>query len=141
MNNKVLQQYSLHAAMGLLMGITLSSIGFADYDELHKMLSLADFRMLASFVIAIMMAATAFKIFARQLPSRAKPFHPGIVPGSILFGIGWVVCGACPAIVFVQLGLGKLPALMTLVGIYIGVKLYRYVHARFLRWDTGSCGV
>ena len=121
--------------------MVLANIGFADYDELHRMLSLKDPRMLLSFVMAIIMAGTAFAVFAEYLPRQKKLFHPGIIPGSLLFGVGWAVCGACPAIVFVQLGMGKLPALMTLVGIFLGVKLYRYVHARYLRWDTGSCSV
>ena len=137
----LVRQYSLHAILGLVMGVTLAQIGLADYDELHKMLSLSDFRMLGSFMLAIMLTAIAFHFMASQFPVRKKQFHPGIIPGSLLFGIGWAVSGACPAIVFVQLGQGKLPALMTLLGIFIGVKLYRYIHAHLLRWDTGSCDI
>lgn len=133
------KQYLFNALMGLAVGVVLANVGFADYDELHRMLTFNELRMLISFGMAIVMAAIVFAIFAKYIPRQKKIFHPGIIPGSLLFGIGWAICGACPAIVFVQLGLGKLPALMTLLGIFIGVKLYRYVHGRFLRWDTGSC--
>lgn len=133
--------YLYNVLLGLALGVVLANIGFADYDELHRMLRLSDLRMLASFGLSIVIAAVVFAIFTKSLPKQKKPFHPGIIPGSLLFGIGWAVCGACPAIVFVQLGLGKLPALMTLVGIFCGVKLYRYVHARYFRWDTGSCSI
>ena len=136
-----MKQYCLNALMGLSMGIILANVGFADYDELHKMLSFSDSRMLLSFAMSIGIAAIVFAIFAKSLPKQKKLFHPGVIPGSLLFGIGWAVCGACPAIVFVQLGLGKLPALMTLLGIFLGVKLYRYVHGRLFRWDTGSCSI
>ncbi|MDH5446718.1 MAG: YeeE/YedE family protein [Gammaproteobacteria bacterium] len=132
-------RYALHALMGLCMGVILAGIGFADYDELHRMLSLQDSRMLLSFVLSIAVAAVMFLLFKKHFTTQKKMFHPGIIPGSVLFGTGWAICGACPAIVFVQLGLGKLPALMTLVGIFVGVKLYRLVHARYFRWDTGSC--
>lgn len=139
--NQSVKQYCLNALMGLSMGVILTNVGFADYEELHKMLSFNDVRMLLSFAMSIGIAAMVFVIFARYLPTQKKLFHPGVIPGSLLFGIGWAVCGACPAIVFVQLGLGKLPALMTLLGIFLGVKLYRYIHGRFFRWDTGSCSI
>ncbi len=137
----LVKQYCLNAVMGLALGVTLAGIGFADYDELHRMLTLSDSRMLSSFMLAIGLAAGIFTAFPKYIPKQKKILHPGIIPGSLLFGMGWAICGACPAIVFVQLGLGKLPALMTLLGIFLGVKLYRFVHARYLRWDTGSCSV
>ena len=62
-----------------------------------------------------------------------------IVPGGVLFGIGWALCGACPSVPWVQLGEGKLASLATLAGVFAGTILYRTVHARFFRWDRGSC--
>jgi len=43
--------------------------------------------------------------------------------------------------VFVQLGMGALPAVLTGIGIFLGVWLYRKAHGRFFGWDTGTCGV
>jgi len=141
MMSQVVKRYVVNALMGLSMGVVLANVGFADYDELHRMFTFTDLRMLISFILAITIAAPLFYIFKKYLPGQKKILHPGIIPGSILFGIGWAVCGACPAIVFVQLGMGKLPAIMTLLGIFLGVKLYRYAHARYFKWDTGSCSM
>jgi uncharacterized membrane protein YedE/YeeE len=52
---------------------------------------------------------------------------------------GWALSGGCPAIPMVQLGEGKLPALATVAGIFLGMLVYGVVQRRYLHWDTGSC--
>ena len=59
--------------------------------------------------------------------------------GGVLFGAGWALTGACPSIALVQLGEGKLGALVTLVGIFAGNALYAAVHERYFRFSVGSC--
>jgi uncharacterized membrane protein YedE/YeeE len=130
-----------HSIVGLLFGIVLTKIGFADYDELFKMFTFTDTRMLISFSGGVVIAMAMLLVLRHQLPSKKKISHPGIVPGSILFGVGWVLCGACPSVVFLQLGQGKAAALMTILGMYIGVYTYKKIHSRYLLWDTGTCGV
>lgn len=135
---KLVVYYSI---LGLLFGMTLTKIGFADYDQLFAMFTFTDYRMLFSFAGGVGLAMLLLIVFRHQLPAKKKILHPGIVPGSVLFGVGWVICGACPSVVFLQLGQGKLPALMTMLGIFAGVYLYKKIHARYLLWDTGTCGV
>ncbi|HKK06397.1 MAG TPA: YeeE/YedE thiosulfate transporter family protein [Gammaproteobacteria bacterium] len=131
----------LYGLFGLLMGGTLARIGFADYDQVHRMFIFADMRLLFTFGGAVVFAGAVFAVLRGHLPYHNKTLQPGTVPGSILFGAGWAICGACPSIVFVQLGQGRLPALATLLGILFGVVLHKWAHARFFRWDTGTCGV
>ena len=132
-----------YGIFGIAMGIILSSIGFADYDEVFKMFTFTDTRMFFSFALAVMLSSAIFALlhFSKRLPYDQKHFHPGTIPGSIMFGFGWALCGACPSVVFIQLALGKLVAVATLFGIYVGVMVYRAFHAQNFRWDTGSCGV
>ncbi len=133
----------IYGLMGLIMGILLSAIGFADYDEMFNMFTFTDTRMFYAFALGVMVAALAFSLFhiTGLLKFEPKLFHPGTIPGSILFGYGWAVCGACPSVVFIQLGQGKLAAVMTLLGIYAGVRTYKTLHARYFGWDSGSCGI
>lgn len=133
------KKYLIYGFLGTVMGFVLARIGFADYDEINKMFVFADVRMFLSFggSVAILMAA-AFML-KKYIPRQDKFIQPGTLPGSMLFGFGWAVTGACPSIVFVQLGQGKLPAIMTLFGIYLGVVLYRKLHAKYFLWDIGSC--
>ena len=134
-----MKQYIIYSILGTLMGYVLSNIGFANFDEVHKMFVFEDFRMLFSFAGAVgIVAIFTFLSFGR-FPRQTKIFQPGLIPGSMLFGFGWAITGACPSLVFVQLGQGHMPAIMTLFGIFVGVLVYKKIHARFLMWNVGAC--
>ena len=129
------------AAVGLLgvaMGFGLSRIGFSDYGEVHRMFTFQDFRLLLTFVGAVAAILVGTWLTGRRGGDR-RPVHKGTAVGGILFGIGWALTGACPSIAVVQLGEGKLPALLTLAGIFAGTMAYPRIHRRFFRWDSGSC--
>jgi len=136
-----IKQHFKYGLVGILFGVVLSRIGFGDYDELHSMFILRDLRMMYSFVGAVALSMVIMLLLNKRIPKQHKIFQPGTVPGSMLFGFGWAITGACPSLVFVQLGHGALPALFTILGIIFGVWLYRKIHARFFGWDTGTCGV
>ena len=140
MNMTLLQQHTRFALLGMLMGIVLSYIGFSNFSELHKMFLFSDLRMLLTFAGAVAFASLVFNYFMHGLPQTKKPMHPGIIPGSVLFGAGWAISGSCPSIALVQLGEGQAAALFTLLGILFGVWFYRQMHRKFFRWDSGSCG-
>lgn len=140
MNMTLLQQHTRFALLGMLMGILLSYIGFSNFSELHKMFLFSDLRMLLTFAGAVALASLVFNYFMHGLPLAKKPMHPGIIPGSALFGAGWAISGSCPSIALVQLGEGQAAALFTLLGILFGVWFYRQMHRKFFRWDSGSCG-
>ncbi|MDH5570619.1 MAG: YeeE/YedE family protein [Gammaproteobacteria bacterium] len=141
MKTKSVIQHLKFGFLGVVMGFVVARIGFANFDELHNMFIFADLRMLYAFAAAVMMIMLIFFVISKKIPKQNKIIQPGTIPGSMLFGFGWAVCGACPSIVFVQLGSGKLAAVFTLIGIYLGVVIHKKMHARFFRWDTGSCGV
>lgn len=138
-----LRIHLIYGLLGLLMGTLLSAIGFTDYDELFKMFTFTNTRMLFAFATAVAVAATVFAVLrvSKLIQFEKKLYHPGTVMGSILFGYGWVMCGACPSVALIQLGQGKLPAVITLIGIYLGVRTYRFLHERYFQWDTGTCGI
>jgi uncharacterized membrane protein YedE/YeeE len=128
---------------GVLLGFSLSRIGFSSWDEVHRMFVFEDLRMFLAFASGV----TALGLFwwgARSLskhpiqwPSRL--IHRGTFWGSAAFGTGWALGGACPGIVFVQLGEGQLGALWTLGGIVLGNTLYSFVHERWFTWAPQSC--
>lgn len=133
----------LTALLGGLMGVVLSRIGFSSWDEVHAMFVFSDLRMFLGFGVAVMVLFVAFRALAKLTPSRThfrvRPVHKGTLVGSLLFGAGWAVSGACPSIALVQLGEGQLAAGYTLLGVFAGNWLYGAVHMRYLHWDTVSC--
>jgi len=126
--------------VGLALGFSLGNIGFGRYGELHRMFVLVDLRLLYTFMGAVALCLVGFFLLLRKRGIGPNPYHRGIVPGSLLFGLGWALCGACPAVALVQLGEGRLCALLTLVALLAGNWVYPLVHRRFFKFDPGSCG-
>ncbi len=80
-----------------------------------------------------------FPLFKRRGIAK-KAYTSGTVPGSIMFGVGWALTGTCPSIALVQLGEGQLAALITIIGNFSGVWIYRKIAAPTFQLDTGICG-
>lgn len=129
------------AAVGLLFGFCLHRIGFGSWDEVHKMFTFASLRLFLGFGCAVALLAIGFALIAKlQRPKwTPRPIHKGTIPGGILFGVGWALCGACPSIALVQLGDGQWLSLLSLAGIVLGNALYAPIHARWFRFDSGTC--
>lgn len=129
------------AAIGLAFGFALSRIGFSQWDEVHAMFTFADLRLTLGFAVAVALLAGAWLAVSRATGATWSPrlVHRGTLPGAVLFGVGWAVCGACPAIALVQLGELQLGGLVTLAGIFAGNWLYAVVHERWFRWSQASC--
>lgn len=134
------KQHLLHALFGLLMGLSLSHIGFTNFTEVHNMFIFADLRMFLAFAGGVGLIMIGFAILGRGKNIAKKSYTKGTVPGSILFGLGWAITGCCPSIAVIQLGEGQLPALFTIAGIFAGVWLYRRMTTGAFQFDTGICG-
>ncbi len=126
-------------AAGVLLGAVVSAAGFTDFGELHRMFTFADARLLLTFAGAVALAAIGFALHCRGAGLPRRPLAGGTVPGAVLFGAGWAVCGACPAAALAQVGEGKLAALVTVGAILAGTAIGQRLKAR-ARWDAGSCG-
>ncbi|MFF0461808.1 YeeE/YedE thiosulfate transporter family protein [Streptomyces mexicanus] len=128
-----------HILTGLALGYTVANIGYGDYAELNRMFTFQDPRMLLSFAGAVVIIVVAFALLrVRRIPGR---IHAGVIPGAVLFGTGWAISGGCPAIPITQLAAGYLPALVTIAGVTVGIRLCRWANARCFRLDRGSCGL
>lgn len=127
--------------VGGAFGFALHRAGFASWDEIHAMFAFTGFRLLFGFMMGVMLLSLAWQVIARVQHPTVTPrrFHPGTIPGGILFGAGWALCGGCPSIALAQLGSGKLIALVTVAGIFVGNMVYPLLHARFFGWSLGSC--
>ena len=128
---------------GVLLGFALSRIGFSSWDEVHRMFTFADLRLLFTFMFAVAVLAVAWRVLYRissEKPSwPSRNIHKGTIAGGALFGVGWALSGACPGVALVQLGEGQLGAVWTLGGILVGNSVYALVHEKYLRWPAASC--
>lgn len=127
------------AAFGLLLGFALVRIGFTDFDQVHRMFVFADLRLLFTFAGGVALTMVGLALAGRRQAFAPRPLHKGVVPGGVLFGIGWAITGVCPGVALVQIGEGKLAGLWALGGIAAGAALYPLIHQRWLRFDRASC--
>ncbi len=126
-------------AVGVLLGYSLSRMGFADWREVHRMFTFADLRLLFTFMAGVVLTGLVIRGLQRGAPLAPKPLHKGTAIGGALFGLGWAVTGACPGAALVQLGEGQVASLVTLAGIFAGTAAYKRVHQKYFRWDRGAC--
>ncbi len=130
--------YARLALLGVALGATLSALGFTDYGELHRMFTFADPRLLLTFSTGVAIAGVGFAAYCRGGKMPRRRLRKGTILGALIFGVGWALTGGCPGALLAQIGEGKLPALLTLAGVAVGIALGHRVKAR-LRWDSGSC--
>ena len=139
--------HALLAAFGVALGFTLSSAGFSEWSEVHRMFTFglgqggpdaASLRLPLAFAGAVAIAMAGFLVVARHDALPPRPLTRATVPGALLFGAGWALCGACPAAVLVQVGEGKVAALATLAGMVGGMRLHRAARRAF-GWRSDSC--
>lgn len=120
--------------LGTLFGFLLSRAGATTYDFYAQLFLFQDLQLLWVIATAVVVGAIGIGIVravkARSLLDReplslkGKPYKSALIPGSLLFGMGWGLAGACPGTVLVMLGEGKLGALFTISGILLGTYLY-----------------
>ncbi len=95
--------------------------------------------MLFAFAGAVAIIVVVFALLrVRRPPGR---LHAGVIPGAVLFGPGWAISGGWPAIPITQVATGYLPALVTIAGIIVGIRLCGWANARYFKLDRGSCGL
>src|SRR5436189_5615543 len=61
-----------------------------------------------------------------------KKYHHGVVVGSLLFGFGWALTGACPGPLYAQIGSGVSVTLVTLLAAIAGTFAYEMLRGRIL---------
>lgn len=121
------------ALLGVVFGFVLAWAKVSDYDTIRSMLLLQDpyvFLMMGSGVatafvgLRLLRKAGATTVVGSAKvawsPSRIERRH---ITGSVVFGAGWALAGACPGPVAVQLGQGRFAAVFTGLGILGGVAL------------------
>ncbi len=128
---------------GAVFGFILSRAGATTYDFYAKLFLFEHFQLLWVIVtaaaigaigVALLKTIKARSFFESQsIAFKGKPYKSSLVPGSILFGLGWGLAGACPGTALVMLGEGKLGVLFTLTGIFLGTYLYGLQQSRLQR--------
>ncbi|AYL96029.1 DUF6691 family protein [Mucilaginibacter celer] len=118
---------------GLLFGIVLVKSEVISWFRIQEMFRLQSFHMygiIGSAIVVGMISVLIIKRFNIKTASGEpviipdKKFNWGNVYGGLVFGLGWVITGACPGPLFAQIGSGFLVTSVTLLSAILGTWVY-----------------
>jgi uncharacterized membrane protein YedE/YeeE len=133
--------------LGAVFGFLLSRAGATTYDFYAKLFLFQDFQLVWVIAVAAGLGVLGLgipgkvlgsnpkyqpkSILTKQLLSyKGKPYKQELVPGSILFGLGWGLAGACPGTALAMVGEGKLGSIFTIIGFFVGTYTYGWVQSK-----------
>lgn len=112
---------------GILFGFLLQKGRVLRYDRQLGALRLRDMTIIKFMLSAVLVGMTGVYLLndlgIAQLSVKASILG-GVVPGGLLFGIGWGLLGYCPGTSLGAVGEGRWDALWGVAGMLIGAALY-----------------
>jgi uncharacterized membrane protein YedE/YeeE len=128
------------ALIGIVFGVVLSWSGMTSPEVIREGLLFQSSYLFLFFGGAVTTAFVGLWILRRRAPralltgervqwETIKPERRHVA-GSLLFGIGWGVSGACPGPVATQLGQGIAWGIPTTLGLVLGILLFGRLQAR-----------
>ena len=112
---------------GVIFGVLMQRAEVARYDRQLGALRLKDLTIVKFMLstVAVAMVGTYLLKDMGLAKLSVKPMIMGaVIPGGILFGLGWALLGYCPGTSAAALGEGRLDALWGILGMLFGAGLY-----------------
>lgn len=126
---------SKYLVLGILFGIIFVKAEIISWFRIQEMFRFDSFHMygvIGSAVITGMLSVYLIKKFniktldGEEVVFMPKKFDKGTVIGSLIFGFGWAITGACPGPLFAQIGSGFMVVVITLFSAIVGTWTYGY---------------
>jgi len=117
---------------GILFGFGLAYSGMTKPEIVLSFLQLKDLGLIFVLGGAALVTAVAINVLARFLkkPTFGEQYKPRTrilslttIVGAIIFGVGWGISGQCPGSAMASLGIGNLPALIGVAGMFLGAYI------------------
>ena len=125
---------------GLVFGIGLAVSRMARPEVVLDFLQFEDFGLLFVMGGAAITTGIVFQLATRygdgapltgaEYTRRLKSFDRNVVVGGAIFGVGWGLTGICPGAAYASLGVGNLPILWGIAGMFIGAFAQGYWRSR-----------
>lgn len=114
---------------GILFGFGLAAGGMSKPETVLSFLALEDYGLLVLMLSATSVSFFAINVVPRiietpilggEFKPRERKFGKHTLIGAIIFGVGWGLSGQCPGSAISSLGIGNLPVLVGIVGMFVG---------------------
>ncbi|MBC7485451.1 MAG: YeeE/YedE family protein [Cytophagaceae bacterium] len=122
-----------YVALGILFGITFVKAEIISWFRIQEMFHFQSFHMYGVIGSAVVVGLISMQLIRRfniktlsgeEVYITPKKYNKGTVIGSIFFGFGWAITGACPGPIYAQIGAGFLVSVITLLGAIGGTFVY-----------------
>lgn len=131
--------YIKYLIPGMLFGIIFVKAEIISWYRIQEMFRLQSFHMYgiigSAIVTGIISIFLIKKLNIKTLDGQpivfqVKSFNKGLVYGSLLFGFGWAITGACPGPLFAQIGSGTTVVIITLLSAIAGTWVYGLIREK-----------
>jgi uncharacterized membrane protein YedE/YeeE len=101
--------------------------------RIQEMFRFESFHMYGIIGMAILVGFISVQMITRfnirslggeMISLKPKKFHPGVLIGGIIFGLGWATTGACPGPLFALIGNGLTVFIVPLLSAVLGTWVY-----------------
>ena len=119
-------------AGGILFGFGLAFGGMAKQEIVLSFLQLEDLGLLLLLGGSALVTALTINIVPKilkkpilggEFKKRTRTLNKRTIIGAIIFGVGWGISGLCPGSAIASLGVGNLPVLIGIAGMFIGAYI------------------
>lgn len=119
--------------VGVFFGFVLTKGEAISWYRIQEMFRFESFHMYGIFMTAIPTGAISLWLIRKTklktiegepIDMPRKPYHHGIIFGSLIFGFGWALTGACPGPLYAQIGSGYLVVIVALLSAILGTWTY-----------------
>ncbi|MBK8500430.1 MAG: YeeE/YedE family protein [Flavobacteriales bacterium] len=128
-----------YAVWGILFGIVFVKAEIISWFRIQEMFRFESFHMYGVIGSAVVVGLISVQLIKRiraktfsgepiVIPDKA--FNKGTIYGSVLFGLGWAITGACPGPLFAQVGAGYSVIIITFLSAVAGTWLYGLVREK-----------
>jgi uncharacterized membrane protein YedE/YeeE len=121
---------------GLIFGAGLALSRMARPEVVLNFLQFEDFGLLlvmggGAVTTGIIVAITDWRggrapLTGQNYVRRLKSFDRDVVVGGTIFGVGWGLSGICPGAAYASFGVGNVPVLWAIAGMFIGAYAQGY---------------
>jgi uncharacterized membrane protein YedE/YeeE len=135
-----LKEYIAMVLGGVVFGFGLAYSGAAIPEVALSFLRLEDFGLLLVMGGGLLLTALTLTFIPRVLKTSlfGHPFTPKAsasvtqrtIVGASIFGIGWGLTGLCPGTSFAGVGMGNLPILYGIAGMFFGAFIYGRIRSQ-----------
>ena len=121
--------------IGMLFGIVFVKTEIISWFRIQEMFKFQSFHMYGVIGTAVAVGIISVAIIKKyniktingeKIIIVPKSFTKGQIYGSLLFGLGWAMTGACPGPIFAQIGSGLMSGFVILASALLGTWTYGF---------------